>query len=436
MSEPNIQEPPIYTVLCVDDEVNILQAMKRILRKQAFNLLTAQSGAQALELMAEHDVHLIISDMKMPSMSGAEFLQQSIKIAPDCYRILLTGYADMSSTIDAVNKGHIDCYVQKPWDNNKLICTINDGLATVKLKHENARLQALVNKQNTLLKDLNHNLDEKVKLRSKQVALAMEKLKRNTLANQRVLYNFISINPNLDGGFAQSVSHLSAKLAEQLSLSDEQQAQISFAALLCEIGLLGLDTALYSKPFCELNFNQQHIFLQQSKYAEQILGPATHLRPELDIIICQFEFPDGSGPNQLSLEQIPIGAQILAVARDFWRHKLGRIGKSALSNHEAIGELKKYRGLRYTPKIIDILVQHPEIISIEFIESAIEVNDLREGMRLKKDILTQQHILVLPKGHVFSAASILQLIQYEKQKSERFEIFVEQPENEKLSAGA
>ena len=82
------------------------------------------------------------------------------------------------------------------------------------------------------------------------------------------------------------------------------------------------------------------------------------------------------------------------------------------------------------------MVQHPEIISIEFIESAIAVNDLREGMRLKKDILTQQHILVLPKGHVFSAASISQLIQYEKQKSERFEIFVEQPENEKLSAGA
>lgn len=428
MSELTPREPETYTVLCVDDEINILKAIKRVLHKQDYELLIAQSGAEALEILKQKKVHVIVSDMKMPAMSGAEFLQKTTALVPNCYRILLTGYSDMSSTIDAVNNGHIDRYLQKPWDNTELTCAIGDGLAKIKLKLENLRLIGLINKQNALLKDLNHNLDDKVKLRSKQITLAMRKLKRNTLATQRVLYNFISINPNLDGGFAQSVSHLSGKLAAHLSLTDKEHTQVSFAALLGEIGLLGLDTALYSKPFCELNFNQQHIFVQQTKFAEQILSPATHLRAELDIITCQYEHVDGSGANKLTQEQIPIGAQILAVARDFWRYKLGRISKTSLSNAEAISELKKYRGLRYAPKIIDILMQYPDVISGQFIESAIQVKDLREGMRVKEDILTENHILVLPKGHVFSKTSIQQLTQYEQQRTECFTIFIEQAE--------
>ncbi|MAD15638.1 MAG: hypothetical protein CL579_06105 [Alteromonadaceae bacterium] len=417
-------ETTTFTVLCVDDEVNILKAIKRVLHRQDFKLITAESGAQALEILKQETVQVIVSDMRMPNMSGAEFLQKSTDIVPDCYRILLTGYSDMSSTIDAVNKGDIDRYLQKPWDNNELITTVNDGLAKIKLKLENKRLNSLVNKQNTLLKDLNHNLDEKVKLRSKQIILAMRKLERNTHATQRVLYNFISINPHLDGGFAQSVSHLAGKIADQMSLPEKEHNQVTFASLLCEIGLLGLDTALYAKPFCELNYNQQDIFMHQTKFAEQILSPATHLRDELDIITCQFEYVDGTGPNKLCLEQIPLGAQILAVARDFWRYKLGRIGKTPLSNSEAINELKKYRGLRYAAKVLDILIKNSDIISGQFIAAAIQVNELRDGMRLKEDILTENHILVLPKGHVFSDASIRQLANYEKQKSQSFAIHV------------
>jgi response regulator RpfG family c-di-GMP phosphodiesterase len=417
-------QPNAYTVLCVDDEVNILSAIKRVLHKQDYTVLTATSGPQALEILKNETVHVIVSDMKMPNMSGAEFLQKSTQLAPTCYRILLTGYSDMSSTIDAVNKGDIDRYLQKPWDNKELLSTVNDGLEKAKLMFENNRLHALVKKQNALLTDLNHNLDEKVKLRSKQILIAMRKLERNTLATQRVLYNFISINPHLDGGFAQSVSHLAGQLADQLSLTEKEHDQVTFASLLCEIGLLGLDTQLYAKPFCELNYNQQHIYMHQSKYAEQILSPAKHLRDELDIITCQFECVDGTGPNQLSVEQIPKGAQILAVARDFWRYKLGRINKTPLANSEAISELKKYRGIRYDPTTLDLLVKKPELISGQFISSAIQVTDLRDGMRLKEDILTKNHILVLPKGHVFSNTSIRQLANYEKQKNVTFSIYV------------
>ncbi len=116
------------TVLCVDDEINILKSLKRLLYKQDYQLLLAESGALALELMQQHDVHLIISDMKMPAMSGAQLLEKVATSYPDTYRIMLTGYSDMESTIDAINKGKIHRYLHKPWDNQEIINAIAEGL--------------------------------------------------------------------------------------------------------------------------------------------------------------------------------------------------------------------------------------------------------------------------------------------------------------------
>jgi len=129
------------TVLCVDDESDIIQSMKRLLHKKNYHLLFATSGEKALEMMKQNDVHLIISDMIMPSMSGLELLEKIAITYPNNYRILLTGYADMASIVDAVNKGKINRYLQKPWDNNKLISAIEEGLEKVRLKYENIDLQ-------------------------------------------------------------------------------------------------------------------------------------------------------------------------------------------------------------------------------------------------------------------------------------------------------
>ncbi|WP_338518968.1 response regulator [Alteromonas gracilis] len=96
-----------YTVLFVDDEPNILRAIKRALFTMDITLLLAESGAQALELLEQHHVHVVISDMKMPQMSGAELLEQVAIKYPETFRVVLTGYADIESTIKAVNQGKI-----------------------------------------------------------------------------------------------------------------------------------------------------------------------------------------------------------------------------------------------------------------------------------------------------------------------------------------
>ena len=153
MNDANTVTRPLMTVLCVDDELDIIHAMKRLLRKQNYHLLFASSGEKALEIMQHNDVHLIISDMKMPTMSGAELLEKVTTSYPNSYRILLTGYADMESTVSAINKGKIHRYLQKPWDNDELISSIEEGLEKVRLKNENKHMQKLLKKQNISLKE-------------------------------------------------------------------------------------------------------------------------------------------------------------------------------------------------------------------------------------------------------------------------------------------
>ena len=113
--------PSIPVLLCVDDEPGILKSLQRLFVGQPVRVLLAGSGQQALQLMQTEKVQLIISDMRMPQMNGAEFLAQAAQLQPDCYRILMTGYADLASTVQAINIGKIHRYVQKPWQNRSAV---------------------------------------------------------------------------------------------------------------------------------------------------------------------------------------------------------------------------------------------------------------------------------------------------------------------------
>lgn len=426
MTKLNVVNEAKLTVLCVDDEVNILKSMKRLLYKQNYQLLLADSGAKALELMKQHDVHLILSDMKMPIMSGAEFLEKVAISSPDTYRVLLTGYSDIESTIDAVNKGKIHRYLQKPWDNEEVIQIVEEGLDRIRLKNENAQLQALVKEQNKQLKEMNHSLEEKVNLRTKQIQTAIKKIERNNNATQKVLYNLISINPNLNGDFANSVSLLARQIAEKLSLPKQQVSNISFAALIGEIGLLGLDTAVYSKPYRELNSIQQQEYFDQIKIAKLVLAPATHLTEVSDIISYQFEYLNGSGPNKLFDEQIPIGAKILSVARDYWRYSMGRITSVRMDNKAVFEEMQKFLGTLYDETVLNVLLENDDIISQKFLENTIATQELKPGMILKYSLFNRTHILLLPEGHVFSEETISKLIQFEKKQAEPLTLIIEE----------
>ena len=153
-----------HAIMLVDDEESILKALKRLFRKTSYQILTASSGQEGLVRLknTEKPVSLIISDQRMPEMTGAQFLEQAKKIFPDALRFLLTGYSDMDAVVDAVNKGEIHRYLNKPWNDDDLLLLVKQALQQYELVFENRRLTALTLKQNEELNALNQGLEKKV----------------------------------------------------------------------------------------------------------------------------------------------------------------------------------------------------------------------------------------------------------------------------------
>lgn len=110
-------------ILYVDDEMNNLISFKATFRIK-YNVFTAISGDEAIKILNENDIQIIVTDQRMPHMTGVEFLEKILDNHPDPMRILLTGYADLNAVIDAVNKGKIFHYLSKPWNENELDETI------------------------------------------------------------------------------------------------------------------------------------------------------------------------------------------------------------------------------------------------------------------------------------------------------------------------
>jgi response regulator RpfG family c-di-GMP phosphodiesterase len=114
--------------LCVDDEENVLHSIKRTLAKERYNIFTATSGAEGLEILKKEAVDLVISDQRMPNMSGYEFLKEVREKYPECIRIMLSGFSDFESLVKTVNNGEIIRFISKPWDNKDFIEVIKVAL--------------------------------------------------------------------------------------------------------------------------------------------------------------------------------------------------------------------------------------------------------------------------------------------------------------------
>lgn len=139
----------LINVLYVDDEVHNLNSFKAGFRR-LFNIFTAESAAEGRKVLEAEDIHVIITDQRMPVMTGIEFLESIIPHFPDPIRILLTGYADINAVVDAINKGQIYKYIQKPWMDDDLRINIEKAYEIYALRKENRELTEqllLANKQ-------------------------------------------------------------------------------------------------------------------------------------------------------------------------------------------------------------------------------------------------------------------------------------------------
>ena len=157
------------TLLLVDDEENILNALKRLLRRDGYRIVTAGSAAEGLQRLAEEDVDVIVSDQRMPGMTGVEFLHRAKDLYPDTLRMVLSGFTDLQSIIDAVNEGAIYKFLTKPWDDERLRGHVAQAFRSKEMADENRRLAHQVETANADLATLNDRLERLLGQQREQV---------------------------------------------------------------------------------------------------------------------------------------------------------------------------------------------------------------------------------------------------------------------------
>jgi diguanylate cyclase (GGDEF)-like protein/PAS domain S-box-containing protein len=177
--------PRERTLLLVDDEENIIASLKRLLRRGGYRIVTANSAAQGLQRLAETEVDVIVSDQRMPGMTGVEFLRRAKDLYPDTVRIVLSGYTELQSITDAINEGAIYKFLTKPWEDELLRANIDEAFRQKGMADENRRLDKEVRDANAELADVNQRLQVALAKQNEELSV-VEDRGRNAL---EVLYN-------------------------------------------------------------------------------------------------------------------------------------------------------------------------------------------------------------------------------------------------------
>ncbi len=143
-----------HSILIVDDEKNVLNAIQRGLRKEPYTIYTAESGDKALSIINARDISLVVSDYNMPHVNGLEFLKEIKTMYPHVLTIMLTGQAEIEVAVKAINEAGVYKFILKPWDDEDLRITIRRALESIELTTERDRLLRKIKSRDTILNDL------------------------------------------------------------------------------------------------------------------------------------------------------------------------------------------------------------------------------------------------------------------------------------------
>ena len=414
------------TLLFVDDEPNILSSLRRLFRPHGYRILIAESGAQGLEIIGSETVDLIISDMRMPEMDGAHFLERVREQQPQIIRILLTGYADITSTINAINRGEIYRYISKPWDDNDVVLIVQKALEHARLARENARLTELTRVQNEELRELNTGLEAKVAERTAELEqtnsflnLANEKLKQNFLVSIKMFSGLMELRGSAVAGHSRRVADLARKLAARLDITGKAQQDVFLAGLLHDIGKIGLSDTLLAKPVSKMGSEELALYRKHALSGESALMPLDELKDAARLIRSHHERFDGQGfPDGLQGAGIPLGARILAVANDYDALQIGTLSEKKASVEEAKSALMQGRHKRYDPQVVDAFIAMLGGAPLENAtrEIIVPAADLQPGMVLARDLISREGVLLLATDYVLDAMLVRQIQDFARRE--------------------
>ncbi|MBV9960308.1 MAG: HDOD domain-containing protein, partial [Acidobacteria bacterium] len=315
-----------YKVMVVDDEPANLRLLERLFRRN-YEVVTANSGDEALKLLEQHDVAVIITDQRMPGMTGIELLQRAAEMRPHTVRIILTGYTDVEALVEAINCGQVYKYVAKPWNNDDLRLTVTRALEHHKASKARYELELI----------------------NQRLATRLDKMMQGFV---RVIADALEAKDEHVHGHARRTSGYATAMGRRLGLDEESLHQLSLAAFLHDIGKIGTPERILLKTG-PLTDEERGLMQLHPERGARMLSAIPEMEHVAEAVLHHHEHFNGTGyPAGLCGTQIPLASRIIVVADAYDAMTSPRPFRGALTHAQALEQLKFGSGLQFDPEVV------------------------------------------------------------------------------------
>ena len=325
------------TILVVDDDPSIGALLNEKLSQEGFHCRSCLSGTEALEIMERQAFDVIISDLRMPGMSGFELLEVTRKKYPHSAFLMATGVAEVRVGIQAMKQG-ADDYLVKPFQLDAVVASVERALDKKCLELE--------------LENYRKNLEEMVEQRTKQFQAALKRVELTYDETLEALAAALDLRDDETAGHSRRVTLYCLELAKAVGCLDEQLKQIARGAYLHDVGKIGIPDAILLKPG-KLTEQETAIMQTHARTGYELVSRIAFLAGAAEIVLTHQERYDGTGyPQGLFGEEVPLEARIFAVADTLDAMTSDRPYRRALPLSTARQEMIRESGRQFDPKVV------------------------------------------------------------------------------------
>ncbi|MDR1728709.1 MAG: response regulator [Acidobacteriota bacterium] len=346
------------SILIVDDEDSVRTVLMRQLEELGSECQESASAIEALEKLEARNYSLVISDVRMPGMSGMEFLRRARAQNPETSFIMITGFKDIQVAVDSLRIGACD-FITKPFDLNTIRHSVDMALERRNLMIENRRHR--------------EKLEAVIRSRTAELHETLREVEASYRITLETMVSALDVREHETGAHSQRVREYAIALAKYLGLKHEGVDQVACGALLHDIGKIGVPDSILLKP----GRLTDREWLEMRKHSEtgyDILSGIEFLSPAADIVLCHHERWDGMGyPNRLGGADIPLGARIFAVADTVDAITSDRPYRTAKSFEDARDEIRRCSGMQFDPHVADAFLDMP-------VDTWVGIRDTVNGM--------------------------------------------------------
>lgn len=301
-------------ILFVDDEAYILDIATQIFADRGIHILVAGNPQEALDILKNHEIAVLVSDNHMPGMRGIDLLSRVKAISPDTVKILMTGFADLETALEAINRVEVFRFIVKPWENSQLVAIVEDALERYRL------IKSILKGDENMMRSLVHALE---------------------------------LKDPYTRGHSERVASYALMVAKSIGLTEEVQAAIRYGSWLHDCGKIGVSESILHNEG-PLDESDVHVIRNHPLWGADVARKGRLSGVIVDIILSHHERYDGKGyPSGLAAEDIPLEARIVSVADIYDALTTERPYRRAYTPERALEMLISMRGNVLDPVLVD-----------------------------------------------------------------------------------